>query len=243
MMPRYAIFSDVHGNIDALDAVLEDIEKKDAVDKMICLGDLVGYGARPVECVRRIRQAKCEVVVGNHDYAAVGKMSLYFFNELASEAMLWTREQLGKEETAFLDALPLVYEDENMVAVHGTLVEPESFGYVLSDVDAVRLFATTEKDFCFTGHSHFPCVFIYDGGLHLTRDSRIVVPEGARVIVNVGSVGQPRDGDPRACYVIFDSDNRLVETVRVAYDVEAAAAKIREAGLPPALAERLLVGM
>jgi diadenosine tetraphosphatase ApaH/serine/threonine PP2A family protein phosphatase len=241
---RYAFFSDIHGNMDALRAVLKAIEEDGGADKVLCVGDLVGYGAEPRECIAAIKELNCPVIAGNHDFAAAGRMQLDYFNALAREAIEWTTDQLEEEDKQFLWNLPLVWdEEESFVMVHGTLQDPSSFGYVLNDLDALLLFRDLKKDFCITGHSHYPCAFVYGQKLVFSREPELEVEEGQRAIINVGSVGQPRDGDPRACLVFFDDERRLVETRRIVYDVEEAARKIISAGLPEPLADRLLAGI
>lgn len=239
---RYAFLADIHGNLDALQAVIRGIEDVGGIDEVYCLGDLVGYGAQPSECISLVRELGWPAVAGNHDYAAIGNVDLEYFNPIAREAIEWTANILGEDDKAFLASLPLIREKNNFIVVHGTLCEPENFGYILSELDAKMMFRTLKKDFCFTGHSHYPCVFIEGEDMVFTRELEVKVDVSERALVNVGGVGQPRDGDPRACWVTYDEDVRTVTTHRTAYDIEAAANKIMDAGLPEHLADRLFDG-
>lgn len=239
---KYAFVADIHGNLDALEAVLAVIDKDGGIDTVCCAGDVVGYGAQPSECLSVIRERGWPVVAGNHDWAAAGMMNLEYFNPTAKEAIEWTAGMLSREEKEFLSSQPLVLERESFVMVHGTLYEPGNFGYVLSELDARVMFKFLQKDFCFSGHSHYPCIFIEGDDLFFTRDAEVTGGDEEKVIVNVGSVGQPRDSDPRACLVFYDADTRAVSTVRIAYDIETAADKIVDAGLPKSLADRLFLG-
>lgn len=222
---RYGIFADVHSNLEALTAVLEELQGQ-GVDRLLCAGDLVGYGADPSACLDRLRQAGVVAVAGNHDWAAAGKMPLEWFNEAASAAVEWTARQLGQEDQAYLRGLALVWKDPNVTLAHASLENPERFCYLFDSADAepsLRLLSTPAG---FIGHTHVPALF----------------RSGDRMLVNVGSVGQPRDGDPRAAYCLYDSDNRQAQIRRVPYPVEKTQQKILKAGLPPFLARRLLVG-
>lgn len=239
---KYAFLADIHGNFDALQAVLQDIEDTGGVDRICCTGDVVGYGAQPCECLALVRESGWPLVAGNHDYAACGMTDISYFNPVAREAIEWTAGVLSEEEKDFLASLPLVFEEDNFVMVHGTLYEPQEFGYVLSELDARIMLNLLKKDFCFTGHSHYPCIFVESGGLIFTRDLKVKIGIEERAIINVGSVGQSRDGDPRACWVMYDEEARIVTTRRVEYDIDEAARKIDEAELPEPLSDRLFEG-
>ena len=239
---KYAFLADIHGNLDALQAVIRAIEDDGGIDKVCNGGDLVGYGAQPSECIALVRDLGWPSVAGNHDYAAIGNTDLAYFNPIAREAIEWTSNILKEEDKTFLTSLPLIWEENNLIVVHGTLYEPESFGYVLSELDARMMFRTLEKDFCFTGHSHYPCIFIEGEDIVFTRELVVKVDVSERALINVGGVGQPRDGDPRTCWVTYDEDTRTVITHRTEYDIKAAARKIMDAGLPEHLADRLFDG-
>jgi diadenosine tetraphosphatase ApaH/serine/threonine PP2A family protein phosphatase len=239
---RVAFIGDVHGNYDALEAVLKDMDSM-APDAAWCLGDIVGYGAEPKLCVEAVRGRSMPVVGGNHDYAVAGTGSIEYFNPEAREGVLWTRSELDAAEHEYLASLPLVHRADGFLAAHGALAEPAAFEYILTMYDAAISFDYLDCEFGFTAHSHCPMTFLHTGDeLHAVVEPKVAVAEGVRAIVNVGSVGQPRDGVPLAAYAIFDVDKREAEIRRVEYDVERAAQKILDAGLPEMNARRLIVG-
>jgi predicted phosphodiesterase len=238
---RYAILSDIHANIDALETVLESIQDE-GVDRYLCLGDIVGYGAKPAECLERVQSLECITVAGNHDFAALGKIEIDYFNVYAKEATLWTRENLTEEGREYLLGLPLVEHLDGFTIVHGTLYSPELFDYVQTSYDAYLSMSQMKGDVCFVGHSHIPVTFIQKRFITYSFAGEITVEPGEKLLVNVGSVGQPRDNNPKAAYAIFDTEARKIWIRRIAYDVDAAAARIREAELPEILGERLKVG-
>ena len=238
---RYAILSDIHGNRDALEAVLEDIEQQ-VVDACVCLGDIVGYGPEPAECLRTIQKYAGVTIAGNHDFAAANRLNISTFNVLARAATLWTREALDDEDIEYLANLPLVASFGDFEVVHGTTHSPELFDYVQTSYDAHLAMSHMKCPVCFIGHSHIPVNFVQAEIISYSFDTELRVPEGGRVIVNVGSVGQPRDRDPRSAYAVYDTEEKVVRLRRVAYDVEAVAEKIRKAGLPEQLGERLKLG-
>jgi len=238
---RYAILSDIHANLPALEAVLEEIRVL-GVDKYLCLGDIVGYGAQPRECLEIVQGLSERTVAGNHDFAALGKIDIDNFNEHAREATLWTRRTLKEEDLDYLRSLPLVHHYDGFSIVHGTLYSPELFDYIQTSYDAFLSISQLPGEVCFLGHSHIPVTFIQRRFITYSFESEFTVESGTKVLVNVGSVGQPRDNNPNASYAIFDTAGRKVTLRRVAYDVGAAAASIREAGLPEVLGERLKIG-
>lgn len=239
---RYAIFGDVHGNGEALDAVFLDMEKA-RVERRLCLGDIVGYGAEPLECLRRIRSLEIEAVQGNHDSAAVGETPLEYFNPFAKRAVEWTTERLAESDTAWLRGLPLVCDCDGFTLVHSSLSAPREWGYILDYAAARRCFDLLPAHACFVGHSHVPLVFKEkDETITVRRSETTTMEPAARYIVNVGSVGQPRDGDPRASYGVYDAGRGTVELRRVEYDIRTAQQKILDAGLPEFLAVRLDAG-
>lgn len=232
---RLAIISDIHANLEALNATLAEIEKQD-IDTIVCLGDIVGYGADPSECIRLVRD-QCDItIIGNHDVAAVNLKKADDFNVNARLAARWTNSVLSEDEKKYLQTLPLSAELEKLLFVHGSPFEPEEFHYVLSTRDALDAMEYFTQKFCFIGHSHVPGIF--------SRVGRVasVNPEG-RFLVNVGSVGQPRDGNPMLSFGILDTDSWKYQNIRLDYEMERAARKIIAVGLPPALGERLMVGM
>lgn len=238
---KTAIISDIHGNYDALQAVLADIESVGA-KRIVCLGDVVGYGAEPRECVKALLDRDILTIAGNHDYAAIGKTNINYFNAYAKEATLWTRKVCTEVEKEFLRGLSLVEHLDDFTMVHGTLYAPELFDYIMTAYDAYLSLQLLEKPVCFLGHSHVPINYIWDDMITFNYDRVIELKPETKVLVNVGSVGQPRDDNPLASYAVFDHDARQVEVRRIEYDIEAAARKIREAGLPAALGERLKLG-
>lgn len=236
---KVAVVSDVHANLEALDAVLEDARRAGA-EKIWSLGDVVGYGADPNAVVERLSKAADVAVAGNHDWAACGKMTLGFFNSLAKQAAEWTSESLTEASRRWLAALPLERVERGVRLVHASPSDPASWHYVLSEAVAEGELSTFDEALCLIGHSHFPGQFESDGArVHYHREPRFQLAAKRRYLVNVGSVGQPRDGDPRATYLLYDEKDKSLEHRRVAYDVEAAARKILDAGLPAFLAERL----
>jgi diadenosine tetraphosphatase ApaH/serine/threonine PP2A family protein phosphatase len=238
---RYGIFGDIHGNGDALEAVLAEMERQ-KVDELICLGDIVGYGAQPRECVARIRELGCMCLAGNHDHAAIGKLDIDFFNLYAREAAVWTRAMLSPEDREFLAGQGFVEHLPGFAVVHGSLHGPEMFNYISTIFDADLSFEALDKPVLFYGHTHIPLTFFDTKPMTYTMDAEIPVGDGTRALINVGSVGQPRDEDPRACFAVYDDAEGVVRLIRKEYDVELAARRIVEAGLPEPLAMRLQLG-
>ena len=241
---RYGIFSDVHSNTEALDAVLA-LFKKEGVERYLCVGDIVGYGAEPGECIRTIRDLPCEGIVGgNHDWASVGLLSLEWFNPVAREAVLWTQKVLQPEESQFLQCLRSASLLGDITLVHGSLDSPEEFRYIYDVESATETLRRLQTKICFVGHSHLPMILSIDveGKIDSYGTPRVALKKECRYLVNVGSVGQPRDGDPRAVCVIFDSESSCVEIQRTPYDIPSTQKKILKAGLPSVLASRLSEG-
>jgi len=239
---RYALISDIHGNLQALKAVLKALENHQ-VHQYLCLGDIVGYGANPEECVRLVRSLTDKTVAGNHDYAAVGLTDISYFNPYAREAVLWTAKHLSEESKQYLRDLPLLLKAGPFTLVHSTPESPELWNYIFSPQDALAAFSYFEGSICFVAHSHRPMTFIQGPrGLQWDFSDRVQIQFGSRYIINPGSVGQPRDGDPRACFAICDTEASEVRILRAKYDLPGAQAAIRAAGLPEILAERLEYG-
>lgn len=237
---RTAVLSDIHGNLEALEAVLGAC-RASGVDDYICLGDVVGYGASPNECVEQVRALTDRVVAGNHDHAAVGLTDLNAFNSLARTAAVWTAGQLTGENAEYLRERPMILETADAVFVHATPYEPGAWHYVFGVDDAEACFAQTDRQICFLGHSHVAFICVARGqGQEMAVASPI--SDGCRYVVNAGSVGQPRDFDPRAAFALWDRSHREIRVVRVDYDIAGAQRRIVAAGLPPSLAERLAFG-
>ncbi len=239
---RCAIISDIHGNFQALEAVFELIDRLET-DRIICLGDIVGYGADPSFCIERVRARCSTVIIGNHDAAAVELTSIAFFNPVAREAALWTRSVLNTEEKDYLAQLPLTMEMDEFEIVHSSPDDPKSWYYLHFREDAVGQFDYFDRRLLFFGHTHCAVVFELDEGTVIERwPDNLKLAAQCRYMVNVGSVGQPRDGDPDASFAVFDSQTGEVTFYRQPYDIITAAGRILEAGLPPMLASRLSVG-
>lgn len=241
---RYAILSDVHANLDALEAVLEDVARE-GVERIVCLGDFVGYGPEPNECVERLRPLVQIALVGNHDLAAVGRLNSDHFNLYARIALEWTRQHLSPSTRAYLESLPPRVEAQGVLFVHASPRDPVE-EYILDPVTADDNFRCEPFDICFFGHSHLPVWFVHDGKRtelrFLPPKTPVRLEGGARHLVNVGSVGQPRDGDPRAAYLVYDAEQRTAELRRIPYPVERVQRKMQAAELPKPLWLRLAEG-
>jgi predicted phosphodiesterase len=238
---RFAIFSDIHANLEALNAVLDDAGEHNCTH-FVCLGDVVGYNANPHECVKRVREMDCPIVKGNHDEQASLIESSRDFNELAERAIEWTRDHLTAEDKMWLRDLRLERQVRDFTIVHATLDTPAKWGYVFNNLDAAASFTYQHTTVCFFGHTHMPMAFIRDDGVKRVTTELLRIETGKKYFINAGSVGQPRDADWRAAYCIYDLENSVVEQRRVKYKLAAAQKKIVKAGLPPLLAERLAIG-
>ncbi|MBN2468235.1 MAG: metallophosphoesterase family protein [Deltaproteobacteria bacterium] len=239
---RYAVLSDVHGNLEAFQAALKDVEDE-GIESIVYLGDIVGYGANPKECLDLLRGKTQAIVAGNHDWGVTGKTDVRSFNAVARAAIEWTISQLDSNDKDFLDHLPLTDDTPSFTYTHSTPIDPQNWNYILGENEALEnIKALPSKSLCFVGHSHIPIAFELHGSGCLSKRTSLVktvVNRERRFIINVGSVGQPRDGDPRASYGIFDEDRSLFFLRRVEYDVVSAQRKILLAGLPPVLADRI----
>ena len=243
---RYAIIADIHSNLAAFAAVLADIDHRGGVDEIWCLGDVVGYGPDPHQCIELLRQHNPVCVAGNHDWAAVGKLNLAEFNPDAAAACRWTAQQLTPEDTEYLENLPLVTEKDDFTLVHGSPREP-IWEYLISVSSAKENFACFQSQFCLVGHSHVPLVFRLSetGACSFSQFSANIglALARSRLIINPGGVGQPRDSDPRASYAILDNESRMVRLYRVAYDIGATQSSMVRHNLPIRLVSRLSYGM
>lgn len=234
---KYALLADIHSNLEALDVVLRD-QKAQGCTHMACLGDIVGYGADPKECVDIIRALGMPVVKGNHDEYAGADVPLHAFNPNAAKAIEWTRKQLTEDDRKWLRELKYVRTINNFVIVHAMLDDPQRWGYVFDKLAAASSFAHQKADVCFFGHTHVPVAFIKDSVVRGGTYTKFTVEEDRKYFINPGSVGQSRDGVAKATYAIYDLEDRTVELRRVDYDIAKAQAKIRASGLPERLAER-----
>jgi len=242
---RYLIFSDLHSNLEALKS-FSKITKTIDHDKKVFLGDLVGYGADPNACVDWVRKKTDIILGGNHDYAVLGKTELTTFNPDAYQACLWTRQELTPKNKDFLRGLPCEIVEDGIHWVHSSPFEPERWHYVVSRADGKINFDHFSAQVCFLGHSHRP-VIIEKGPDGAIRDcaspTTWELKPNCRTIVNVGSLGQPRDGNPKPAFVIYDSTAGTIEYRRYEYDFATTQRKILDNGLPSHLAGRLSVGM
>lgn len=239
---RYAVLSDVHANLEALRAVLADC--RDEVDGLLCLGDVVGYGADPVPCVELVAERAASLVAGNHEYGVTGRLSLRWFERFARAAVEWTAEGLDEDHRAYLAALPLCGTLGEATLVHASPARPDEWEYLTSAEDGFEAFAAFDTRLCFVGHSHQPGYWSIGstGPVRRAGAGDLALENGRRYIVNVGSVGQPRDRDSRAAYAIWDCAARRISIRRVGYDVAEARRKIFAAGLPRFLGDRLVDG-
>lgn len=240
---RYAIFADVHSNLEALEAVLA-VYENESIDKYLCVGDVVGYAANPRECIQNLKNICTITVAGNHDWASVNLFSLNYFNDFAREAIFWTRQNLGEGDRYFLEALKLTYQNEDLTLVHGTLDRPGDFNYLTDGYIAEETFNLMQTNVCFIGHSHVAGIFIkgQDDRITYRQDNSMDIKQENKYIINVGSVGQPRDGIPYAAYCVYNTKEKELWIKRVNYDRETTRKKIIAAGLPGFLGDRLMMG-
>jgi predicted phosphodiesterase len=238
---KFAIIADIHGNLDAFQVVLEDA-KKQQVTHYACLGDVVGYNANPKECLDIVRAMNMPCVKGNHDEYCSSEEHLEGFNPAAAEAVNWTRTQLSDDDRQWLRDLKYTRMVTNFTIVHATLDGPQRWGYVFDKLAAAASFTYQNTSVCFFGHTHVPVAFMKDSVVRGGTYSKFKTEPGKKYFVNVGAVGQPRDNNPKAAYVLYDTVDGTIEIRRLDYDIAAAQKKILAAGLPERLAERLAYG-
>jgi predicted phosphodiesterase len=238
---KFAIIADIHANLDAFQVVLEDC-KKQQVTHYACLGDVVGYNANPKECLDIVRAMNMPCVKGNHDEYCSSEEHLEGFNPAAAEAVNWTRKQLTEDDRQWLRELKYTRMVTNFTIVHATLDGPQRWGYVFDKLAAAASFTYQNTSLCFFGHTHVPVAFMKDSVVRGGTYSKFKVEPGKKYFVNVGAVGQPRDNNPKAAYVVYDTLECTIELRRLEYDIAAAQKKILAAGLPERLAERLAYG-
>ena len=243
---RYAIIADIHANLAAFTAVLDDIKQRGGVEEVCCLGDIVGYGPDPHQCIELLCQYNHVCVAGNHDWAAIGKIDTSDFNRDAAAACRWTTQQLSPEDVEYLSSLPLVIERDDFTLVHGSPRDP-IWEYLLSTSSARENFAYFRSQFCLVGHSHTPLIFEYNEAKACSlskfpADTEIRLAKN-RLIINPGAIVQPRDGNPQASYAIYDSASRTIKHYRIPYDISITQARMMEYKLPMHLVTRLSYGM
>jgi len=241
----YAIIADIHANLAAFSAVLEDIKSRGEIEEIWCLGDVVGYGPDPHECIELLKQHKHVCIAGNHDMGATGKIDTHFFNPNAAAVCEWTSQQLSREDIKYLENLPTTLETGDFTLVHGSPREP-IWEYMISISGAKENFSYFQSKYCLIGHSHMPLTFRKneDGVCSFAQfnpDIRQIIGKD-RMIINPGAVGQPRDGDPRASYALYDTEISTIRLHRVQYNIEATQNKMTKLNLPLPLVSRLSFG-
>jgi len=242
---RLAIISDIHSNIQALTEVLKWC-KANAIDDYVCLGDVIGYGADPNPCCELIREHCSVTLLGNHDAATIGVMDSEYYYDAAKRALFWTREELSAENFQWLYSLPYTHRRGELGFFHAAPIMPSGFYYVVRNEEAQAHVKSMDKlgSWTFVGHSHLTNAYEYKGKKVKDITGRTIeLGEGKRFLINVGSVGQPRDRNPQSCFGVFDTSTQHFHHQRVPYDVEGAASKIRSVGLDEKFAKRLYVGI
>jgi diadenosine tetraphosphatase ApaH/serine/threonine PP2A family protein phosphatase len=240
---KYGFFSDVHANLEALKACIIDF-RAEKLDKVFFLGDAVGYGPYPDECVKLINDVASVKLMGNHDYAALGLMETDFFNQYAAESMGWTKSSISRKTIELMSNFVLQHEFNDTLLVHASPKEPEFWHYILDMDDAKEAFDYFKPRICMLGHTHRPYIVYQDktGDTILSKQAEETVDKDHRYLVNIGSVGQPRDGDPRSCYLIYDVSKDIIRHKRVSYNIKATQKDMAKIGLPEYLIDRLAVG-
>lgn len=239
---RCAILGDIHANLQALEAVIADAREY-GCEEFHVLGDIVGYNANPSECLEIVRKLSGVCVLGNHDAVASGLESFAHLSPNAALSLEWTRTQLSEEQKEWLYVLRPTRQIRRFTLVHATLDSPRSWAYIRTAAAAEMSLACQRTPFCFFGHTHQPGIFVQGGGQILLDEEGFQLPSDQKLLINSGSVGQPRDGDPRASYLIYDEETGGLWLRRVEYDVEAACQAVLHAGLPGKLGERLIAGL
>jgi len=241
-MPSYAIISDVHANLEALHAVLKDREKEN-IDELLFLGDSVGYGPDPNLCIAMLHERAGILLAGNHDRGAVALIDISSFNPLARAALNWTSDILTEKSKTLLQELPLIaaVKKDNLFLVHASPCEPGKWHYITNEFNAFTAFRHFQEKICFVGHAHRPLIAEQAGdGSIIIHQERVIMNDRGRYLVNVGSVGQPRDGNRDAAYAILRGNSITIK--RVSYDIVVTQKKMQKAGLPEYLINRLAVG-
>ena len=239
----YGICSDIHSNATAFKAVLESMHDN-GVERKVCLGDIVGYGVDTDECVDLVRENMDFCLIGNHDSVAVKNESSEGFNPYAKQAIEWTQKHLSKESISYIRSLPYIHEENDICFVHASPLSPADWVYVTDLEDALNAFDHFSERYCFVGHTHSP-VIIASRPMAIPKildEYEYVIANTERLLVNVGSVGQPRDRDPRACWCLLDTETKCVRLIRVDYDIRETQNRMKKQGMPSFLIDRLSVG-
>jgi diadenosine tetraphosphatase ApaH/serine/threonine PP2A family protein phosphatase len=240
---RYILVSDIHGNLEALQAVL-DLVKRLEPYQLYCLGDVVGYGADPQACLHTLQDEASLILAGNHDLAVARVIGSESFNPIASEVVEWTRRSMNEEDLEALSNMPLVYIDGDYLFTHASPIEPMEFRYIRTLDDVSEVLSSNGQRFCFVGHTHLPVIVRMNertGAVEIVRESRVQIEKKRRYFINTGSAGQPRDSNPDACVVVLDEESETIEFLRIPYDISSCQNKILSEGLPSYLAERLML--
>ncbi len=238
---KVIVISDIHGNLEALNRVLDYIDKLEGEKRVVCLGDIVGYGPDPAECFKIVESLTDKICLGNHEDSILDTDYDYQMTKHALEAIRWTRGILGEEIREAINNLPLQIEEDKVLYVHASPDDPMQWKYITNARNAYSSLIEMKHSLCFVGHSHIPGIYAYQ---KIQRNgNKVVISNEGKTIVNVGSVGQPRDGSPMLSFAVFDDDNWNVEIIRLEYDYHKTMAKIKEANLPLFLAERLAKGI
>lgn len=238
---KTALISDIHSNLEALTEALKYIESDKEINKIVCLGDIVGYGADPAACLDIVTEKASITVIGNHDSAVARLTDIEYFNFVAREAIHWTRNNITEEHAAFLSSLPYEAKEDNILYTHSSPEAPEEWDYIFSFQDAQFQINSFPESICFVGHSHVPG--IYGRTMQNPHEhGEVKLDPDEKYIINIGSVGQPRDGNPRLSFAVLDLNEYSIEIIRLEYDIETARGKILEFGLPKYLADRILAG-
>jgi predicted phosphodiesterase len=238
---KYAVISDIHGNLEALEKCMEEIDSIKP-DRIICLGDLVDYGAQPNECIEIVKKKSDIILLGNHDEAQIDHSLARGFGNLANISSKHTRTIIKKEYLDWFRTLPRYHKENNILFVHSSPCDPEKYLYITCSAEARYNFKYFEEKVCFIGHSHYPGVYEFSNGEVIETEKK-QLNSNCRYIINPGSVGQPRDANPKLSYGVFDDEKYIYENIRLDYNVEEAADKIINAGLPEMLGQRLSMGI
>ena len=236
---KIAILGDIHANLEAFETVLSEIDKN-SPEKIFCVGAVIGYGSDPGPCLNLIKERDIPFVIGNWEFAINDADAPEMFNPFAQASIYWTRGALSFEEKEYLSTIPKGIQEAGFEIAHAR--PGDCISYILNPDDAKETFKLTSSPVIFVGHTHISMSFLEEEPIKYVEESDFSIPENTRAIINVGSVGQPRDGDSRASYCLYDTESRNVRIIRCEYDVQKAAQKIEKAGIPKKLGERLLLG-